>query len=139
MRNAVIAAALLILAGCGDADTLTEASQAPTAVETPQPQYVEEKGGIYYYAGAVSENDKADGKASGEVFAFKYLGKSKDGEHKVAIVNDAGGIDGTATCPDKCKVIHMSNGQKLQYSPDSIIGAVFDDAVAGHLKEPTKK
>ena len=139
MRKAVIAAALLILAGCGDADTSTEVAQVPNAVETPQAQYVEEKNGVYYYAGAVSENDRANGKASGEVYAFKYLGKTKDGEHKVALLNDSGGVEVTATCPDKCKVIRMSNGEKISYSPDAIIGGVFDDAVAGHLKEPAKK
>ena len=139
MRNMLILTLLLGLSGCGDADTLTEASQMPNAVETPQPQYVEEKSGVYYYAGAVSENDKANGKASGEVYAFKYLGRTKDGEHKVALLNDSGGVEVTATCPDKCKVIRMSNGEKISYSPDAIIGGVFDDAVAGHLKEPAEK
>jgi hypothetical protein len=133
MRITLAALVLLALAGCGT-DTPTASQTAAEPTETPTPNYAEEKSGTYYYVGGVSDNDKAEGKAAGDVMAFRYLGKNAEGEHKVLFVDDDGSALITATCPDQCRIISASTGDKYPYDPQAMIGSVFEDVLAGRLE-----
>lgn len=141
------AVAALALAGCDAGNTksnesggqplpATEAAAEAATPEPPTPNYVEYRKGVYYYASEVSENDKKNGKAAGEVHGFRYLGKNADGEMVLAVA-DAPSVK--FTCTDPCRVIHQSTGQDYSFEPTSVIGGVFADAMNGLLKVDKRK
>ncbi len=133
MRIGAIAAfAVLFVVSACDGSSDNESAQNTSsneAVALPAPNYIENKDGVYYYTSAVSENDKMAGRAAGDILGFKYKGKNKIGDF--VIESTAGGV---FTCSDPCKVIHFSDGEAVAYTPDSVIGAVFTDALNGFLK-----
>lgn len=135
----LVAATMLALAGCSASENPAPTAETSDSItsQTPTHSYIEEKDGIYYYVLDVSENDKANGRASGEINAFRYLGKDASGEHKVGLVESNGTISTTATCADPCRIISDSEGGKYQYDPRSLIGSVFADVISGQLK-PSK-
>jgi len=147
MGRWMIAGLALALVGCdgdpsapatGGSSEATQVAAVATS-EAPTPNFVERRKGIYYYLSAVSENDQKDGKSAGHALGFRYLGKTADGDFKVAGVTDGGQTIMTATCSDPCKVIHMSTGEAVGFDSDSIIGAVFTDAMNGLLEQAPKK
>lgn len=132
-------ATLLILASCSSEPSKTD--PAPAVTESPTPpshNYSEETKGVYYYVAGVSENDKAAGKSAGEVLGFKFLGQNEDGEFIIAAIDDGGKEAGRAFCSKPCRIIRYSTGQKVGYSEDSVIGAVFSDVLSGQLREATR-
>jgi hypothetical protein len=138
MRTTMAALSLLVLAGCGTntptASPTTEATEAP-----PKPNYSEERNGIYYYVTGVSENEKAEGKSVGDILAYRYLGKNKAGEHEIGILDSDESLSVTASCPQDCRIIRASTGDKMPYNTNSVLGAVFEDAIAGRLKASKAK
>lgn len=121
------------LMGCSEVDSSSLPEEEPQVVQTePVPMYAEHRKGVYYYSTGISENAKADGKAAAEVLGFRYRGENDDGEFVIAAA-DSSGI--TATCSNPCKVIHVSTGEAVAYAPESVIGAVFTDAINGFLEE----
>ena len=121
------------LLGCSEVDSSSLPEEEPQVVQTePAPMYAEHRKGVYYYSTGISENAKADGKAAAEVLGFRYRGQNADGEFVIAAA-DSSGI--TATCSNPCKVIHASTGEAVAYTPESVIGAVFTDAINGFLEE----
>lgn len=133
-RGAIIAAALMLGAtSCAPAAPDVTASPTPTIDATPEkpaPQYIEHKGGVYYYSAAVSENDQKSGQAAGEVVGFRYLGRNSDGDY----ILQQDGTPRRATCSDPCRVIHYNLGPPLAYEPGSVIGAAMTDALNGNLE-----
>ncbi len=117
-----------------------EPSDAVAATPTPTPVYVphfdEQEGDTYFYASAVSEEDKKKGKAVGSVVNFRYLGES-GGVHKIASVDDMGRALLRYECSTPCKIIKRTfHGQteRIPYDPQSVIGAAFEDALNGSLR-----
>lgn len=117
-----------------------EPSDAVTATPTPTPVYVphfdEQEGETYFYASAVSEEDKKKGKAVGSVVNFRYLGEI-GGVHKIASVDDTGRALLRYECSTPCKIIKRTfHGQteRIPYDPQSVIGAAFEDALNGSLR-----
>lgn len=146
MKGHIAAGLALALAGCGGEaaspsggtpDTATEAAAETSAA--PEPHFVEHRKGIYYYLTAVSENDQKDGRGTGHALGFRYLGKTADGDFKVASVTENGATIMTSTCADPCKIIHVSSGEAVGYEPDTVIGGVFTDAMNGLLEVSAKK
>jgi hypothetical protein len=103
-------------------------------VPQPSHRFDERRGDIYYYIAAVSEEDRKRGRAVGTVSSFQYLGKTDAGEHIVASLNDNGTVSYRAKCAPSCKIIDTDYGERIPYSPSSIIGAVFQDAFHGRLR-----
>lgn len=113
---------------------LVPAAEAPVV---PTHNYEFAEGRTYGYFSAVSEEDREKGKAVGEVFLYRYNG-FMDGKHRLTAVNEAGQMLSWSECSDPCKAIrHYANGrvEMIPYSPRSIIGAAFEDAVEGRLKK----
>lgn len=99
------------------------------------PNFDESEEGVYYYSVAVSETDKKDGKSAPDVVAFRYLGKNEKGEHIIGTIQmTTGQVIFKDYCKDPCKIIRGKDGKRIGYNPESIIGAAFQDAIAGHLK-----
>lgn len=139
MLNRSLAGIVISVAlyGC-NSEPSAQPPEPPVVYEQikPTPNFAEFRKGIYYYTSAVSENDKADGKAAGEVLGFRYLGKNEDGEFELA---HADFPDLKATCADPCKIIHSTTGSATEYTPNSVIGAAFEDAMNGFLEEAKKR
>lgn len=142
-RMLVTSFALSALSACGGDDsgsnqlvTITPtAPPAPpkiVAPAVPPHNYALKEGLIYSYIATVSEEDKKDGKATGDVSIFKYLGK-QDGMHVIASLNDKEQIVYRSRCAEPCVIIKTDFGSRTAYNPSSIIGAVFEDAIAGRL------
>jgi hypothetical protein len=154
LRCAVIAA-VCFAGGCSESDSSEPAEilvppplglvgSEPTPAVTPEPvvapvpqpshRFDERRGDTYYYIAAVSEEDRKRGRAVGSVSSFQYLGKTDAGEHIVASLNSNGTVSYRAKCAVACKIIDTDYGEKIAFSPSSIIGAVFEDAFRGRLK-----
>lgn len=135
------------VAGCGDNRSTEDSPQgeslvaaAPSAATAtralppaPEPNFVDQEDGTYYYVTAVSEEDRKKGKATGDVVGFRYLGLNDDGHHTVAQVGRDGSIISESSCAIPCKIIKYPDGERLAYSPRSIIGGVYQDAMNGLL------
>lgn len=144
--------ALAILSGCGQkADDPAEVVLPAYVEPTPEPtatfapvayptsavrshNYDEVEDSTYYYIAAVSEEERKQGKGAGSVSGFRYLGRNSDGNHILAAVSDSGAVSRYSRCPNKCVVIHFSDGDRTAYNTGSIIGAAFEDAIRGRLK-----
>ncbi len=116
-------------------ESTVAASSAPVP---PPPRYDQVEDGTYYYISDVSEEEKKRGKAVGSVIGFRYLGKNEKGEHVLLNVANAGTPLGKSVCADPCRIIKQGN-ERVGFSTDSIIGAAFEDAIAGNLKVYGKK
>lgn len=145
---AAVSASLVF--GCKDASeressylpTETEvlSTDAPAAPDTspaapllPDHNYDEKRGWNYYYVAAISDEDRKNGRAAGGVSVYQYLGLNDDGRHVLANMNPNGSVSFTATCSSPCRIIDHSLGGNFAYSPESIIGAAFQDAMRGKL------
>ena len=115
---------------------------ADTAAPTgPTKKYASKEGDKYYYVSEVSENDKKDGKATGDVLIYRYLGVI-DGKYTIERVEEDGTVAQIATCRKPCAIIKMidSIGRQLDslpYNEDSVIGSAFADSFNGFLKRST--
>lgn len=145
-------ASILMVGGCGEkADDPPEVVLPAYAEPAPEPSatfapvayptsvvrshnYDEAEETTYYYIAAVSEEERKQGKGAGSVSGFRYLGRNSDGNHILAAVSDSGVVSRYARCPDKCVVIHFSDGDRMAYNNGSIIGAAFEDAIRGRLR-----
>lgn len=133
----------LFATGCSSEAPPAKAEAYPESTPTPTvqpPRFEEEENRTYYYVGAVSEEDQKRGVAVGKVVAYRYLGRDDDGDHVLVLVGDNGATLRKSSCSEPCRII-KSGGQRIGFSSDSIIGAAFEDAIAGHLKvyeEPKK-
>ena len=145
----VILASYLLLAGCGTADdqsnmmnidepgtSMNETERDALREALTDPNYAEEEDGIYSYISAVSEEDKKQGKAAGNVIRFAFRG-IKDGRYVVSLVDDDGKTLTDSECSKPCRVIKTQLGDEVvrqEYTPESMIGAAFQDALSGKLK-----
>lgn len=145
-------ASILMVGGCGErADDPPEVVLPAYAEPAPEPSatfapvayptsvvrshnYDEAEETTYYYIAAVSEEERKQGKGAGSVSGFRYLGRNSDGNHILAAVSDSGAVSRYARWPDKCVVIHFSDGDHMAYNNGSIIGAAFEDAIKGRLR-----
>jgi hypothetical protein len=134
----------VVLTGCGSTSSAGNEGSAvspetPKRAIEPGPEtranFDENEGDIYHYATAVSDEDKAKGRAVGEVISFRYLGV-QSGKHVLENVNPDGRVLGRADCAAPCRIIVRRYGQltdRLPFDPSSVIGAAFEDAISGHL------
>ena len=142
-RLCCVAAAFSILGACDDTPTATlNVEENMITTETPpSPNYSEREGDVYMYVAAVSDEDQKKGKKAGDVVLFRYLGKKGD-VHRLENVDDAGRRLAVSECASECKVIKEVNAyggvERLGFDSGSIIGAAFEDAIAGRLVVSTK-
>jgi hypothetical protein len=108
----------------------------PASVAAPAHNYDFKDAGMYGYVSAVSDEDKAKGKALGDVTLVAYRGAAA-GVHRLTLLDDAGRTIGDYECEQPCRVIRaLTNGvvsRRVAYNPGSIIGAAFQDALGGRL------
>ncbi|WP_197051924.1 hypothetical protein [Sphingomonas sp. 35-24ZXX] len=116
-----------------DSTAIAEAS--PISPPAPTPNFVEEEDGVYYYVGAVSEDERKQGKSTGDVIGFRYLGLNSDGHHRIANVGSDGAMLAYSSCAVPCKIIKYEHGGRTAFSPNSIIGGAYQDAMNGLLKQ----
>lgn len=122
-------------------DTITVSSPPSPSVRPliaePQKEYHRydlNEGFDYHCISDVSEEDKKQGKALGSVSTYRFLGV-QNGKYVLANVDSKGNILLRNSCTKPCVIITDGNGEKLPFSPDSVIGAAFEDALAGRMKE----
>jgi hypothetical protein len=131
----VAATACLMISACSETTPGSETTETEKA-EVPAPNFKGKEGTNYIYVAAVSEDDKAAGKATGDVVMIRYMGE-KDGMHTVELVDDDESALVSAECANPCQFVKMRAGPKVErveFSPDSLVGAAFEDAFAGHLE-----
>jgi hypothetical protein len=142
MWKPVIVASALFLMGCSDGtDNLMNVDdlavgESPSGTNASSPNYSEEEDGIYSYIAAVSEEDQKQGKAAGSVLRFAYRGV-QDGKHVLSLVDDSGDVVSTSECSKPCRIIKTTiagSVMRQEYTPESLIGAAFQDALNGNLK-----
>jgi hypothetical protein len=134
---------VLALSACNDggdqkesgtlAQPVTYQPLEPSTTVVPH-RYDAVEGEIYFYISDPSEKERSEGKATGSVSGFKYLGTNNDKQHILASVNDNGQILFKSYCLEPCVIIKRDQGERLPFSASSVIGAAFEDAINGHLK-----
>ena len=124
----------IALSGCDTGPTAEPAPTTPAGEPRPAARYDLVEGDVYFYVGDSTAEKKAEGKILGSVSSFRYFGKNKDGLHEIASLSDNGKSLFNATCAEPCVIIKLDDGERLPFDPSSIIGAVFQDALDGHLK-----
>jgi hypothetical protein len=116
---------------------LVSPQAAPSPPPLPTHKYDFEDKGVYGYVAAVSDEERAKGRATGELSLFAYRG-SKQGVHRLTMYNDAMVRFGDYECETPCRVIRSLSGEtvvrRIPYNPSSILGAAFADALAGRLR-----
>lgn len=130
-------ALLVTLTGCSEPSTpATEVAESEPAPAAPTHNYKIKEGSSYGYVAGLSEDDKNAGKAASEVLMFKYLGK-RDDMHPVSMLDDDGTESVKAQCGEPCEIIKMTSSgqvQRIEFTEDSLIGSVLQDAIAGQLE-----
>lgn len=116
----------------------TQQPSAPVTASAPADEhnYAEREGDTYLYVSAVTEEDQRKGRAVGDVVGFKYLGQ-KAGRHTLLGVGEDGEPLNEADCADPCRIITRrvaGRSSRTPFEAGSIIGAAFEDALAGRLK-----
>lgn len=112
-----------------------------TKSKAPEHNYSFVEGDVYGYIAAVSEEDRKQGKAAGDVVQYRYAGYWED-EYHLELLNSAGDIIGVDTCRRPCVAIKQYYGgrmERLAYNPQSIVGAAFEDVFNGQLKVKRRK
>lgn len=135
---AVCIASALSVSGCGSSGDTPSAPATPVAEASPAPpshNYSDRIKGAYYYVGSVSDNDKANGQASGSAVGFKFFGKNGNDEYVLGAVMDGGGVGPRFYCHNPCSVVRSSLGTTNGFSAGSLIGAAFTDAFNGQLEQ----
>jgi hypothetical protein len=124
-----------VLSGCGqpianDPTNNVEASNAAV------PQYSQQDGDTYMYVGALSPEEKKEGK-SAPVVNIRYLGQ-KGPNYRLEQVDDSGAHLGYYECASPCRVMKqtLSSGEysKQAITAGSIIDSAFADAINGLLQ-----
>ena len=136
---------ILILSGCNQADSndfaappedLPVIEADDTSTKVVPPNFDEEEDGTYFYIAAIPEEDQKKGRAAGDVLAFRYLGKNQKDEIVLATVDQQSKkILYKNYCKNPCRIIRSDVGAPVGYNSQSVIGAAFEDAIAGRLEE----
>jgi len=127
----------LVVENASGGDPFADAvnSSAPSAVPAHRYQYKE--GDLYGYLGAVSEDQKKAGVATPSVVMFRYAGYW-GGENHLDLVSDQGNVVESAECTVPCVAIRRTfadgSVDRVGYTPDSVIGSAFLDAMNGQLE-----
>lgn len=150
-RIAITIMAAITLSGCNPAtpkEKIESSDKPPTSnsladLQASHHNYAERDGDLYMYITAVSDEEKAKGRATGDVLIYRYQGR----EGRVHILNqvdDGGDLVARLECTEPCRIIKMKVGSEISRIPhnsDSVVGSAFDDAINGNLEpaKPTKK
>lgn len=145
--RAVIGGGLLtamVLTGC-EGESKASGEAAPTTAPTeqaavaPAPNYAMEDGGAYGYEQALTEQDKAQGKAGNSLVMVSYAGE-KDGKHQI-FLHDSGFT--VFECGNPCeffKVMMFTNDgehvrtDRMRANPEMIASMAMSDAQHGFMK-----
>lgn len=158
-----ISAAAMILSGCGkDSASQSQAgsqsvpaaavaaaptsSPAPEAVASPPPpshKYSMVDNGTYGYEPALSEDDIRNGTATKPLVMMRYVG-NKNGRFVIIILgsdSNSPSYVNRVSCQAPCEFAKSEtlsgdivvNTETVRVTPDSIIGAMLQDAVSGQL------
>lgn len=115
-----------------DNSALSDSSSADVIPPQPVHQYTSIDGDEYLYASGISENDKSAGQTASKIVPFRYKGVRNG---KITLISQ--GM--TLTCDADCVIITARGPygmvDRYQYTPDSVAGAAFTDAMNGVLKE----
>lgn len=119
-------------------DVASPAVAAPQPIQPPPPkrnyQFVEND--TYGYVAGIPEDEVKKGKAAGDVLLFRYRGATA-GKFRLDRVDASGRLMDYAECSKPCIAIKSWYGnevQLLEFNRGSVIGAAFEDALAGRLK-----
>jgi hypothetical protein len=139
----VFSASIVLLAACSEPNVPGVATPEPApVVQKPLHNYLKRDGMDYLYQSALSENARQAGQAAASVVALMYAG-TRDGRHQLHMRD---GLRFTAfECANPCDVIKVMSFvdadyvrehvyvERLAFDPKSVIGAGFEDAIAGRL------
>ncbi|QDZ06402.1 hypothetical protein FPZ24_02030 [Sphingomonas panacisoli] len=133
------------VAACTEPDTsvanLIDASdnntlETPEPVATPTAYYSEHEGDRYLYVTAVSEEQKKQGRAVGDVLQYRFLGE-KDGVLTLERVAENGTVIGQLQCRRDCHIMTFTfdggSVQRIPFDGDSVSGSAMTDAINGLL------
>ncbi len=133
----------LAITGCSGTETTepppvytsVKSTPTPSLPPAPNPNYAEHEGDRYFYVAEVSEEDRKNGKAVGNVSQYRFLGE-KDGRLTLEGVTESGVSIGRLECARECRIMKSTIGPivtRLPYSNTSIAGAAMEDALNGLL------
>ncbi|WP_157654611.1 hypothetical protein [Burkholderia ubonensis] len=148
-RAAMLCLMIAAFGGCSDAkNDRTDIPATSPSADAARPeagvsshQYVLRQDGAYGYEPALSEDDIRAGKAVKALVMMRYVG-FRDGTHTLLIVDeDDPGVVGRVTCAVPCEFAKfqtvvdgkVTSTETLRMTPGSLVGSMFEDAIAGRL------
>jgi hypothetical protein len=109
-------------------------ASTPLRSESPSHRYVASDDGVYFYEPAPTPLERESGVSTAFLSGFRYYGINDAGEHMVVSVDTTGRVAWKAYCTRVCKVIRFDDGRRMANRPNLLLRSVFDDAIAGRLK-----
>lgn len=115
--------------------------ETPTATPAPQHNYVHKEDGEYGYQPAISEEESRNGVAQKPLVLVRYFGNAND-TIKLELRGGDSEAKTVVACKGQCDVAKVTTyignikgeTQTIRISPQSLIGAILDDALAGELE-----
>ena len=164
MRAAGLAIAIcVLLAGCSDgsanlpentfnvdetlttenvvANDVTAVDSTPASTTRPSHHYNFREGDLYGYIAAISEEERKQGKAAGDVVMFRYKGYWDSVDH-LEYVAANGRVISYDECGRPCVAIkstYNNRVERIAFNPTSLVGAAFQDAANGYLEASQPK
>lgn len=106
---------------------------AKTAPKT-KPHYIYAENGTYYYAAAISRQQREAGYVAGDAVGYKFYGKNANGEYVLARVSGSGSIEEFIYCKSPCRVIRTGSGDRIVNNSRLLVNLAFSDAFRGALR-----
>ena len=93
--------------------------------------YIYEEDGVYYYAAALTKEQKKSGRVAGDAVGYRYYGINNTGEY--TLFNPS--KDEIVYCKMPCKVIRLQNGDRILNENGLLVSLPFRDAFRGYLRD----
>jgi hypothetical protein len=141
---------LLLLSGCGervsstDAPAVTEAltTPAPESYQPPKPKFSFEDGVDYGYSAEIGQDEERNGIKAKPLVMFRYLGRKDDTYQVVLVEGDVRNVFEVKS-PFEFAVVHTFYRNRYQSKSimplvvGTVAAAAVSDAIMGHMKQAT--
>jgi len=101
---------------------------------TVKPNFIYAENGTYFYAAALTRQQKEAGVIAGDALGYRYYGKNAAGEYVLVSVSGSGQVTGFFYCKNPCRVIRTSDGERFVNNIRLLVGSAFADAIRGMLR-----
>lgn len=104
------------------------------AKSVSRPNYIYVENGVYFYAAAITPQQRKAGQIAGDAVGYRYFGQNAAGEYVLARVSGNGSIEAFTYCKNPCRVIRTSASERFVNNSLLLVSSAFSDAFRGRLR-----